>query len=196
MQAPKLQYLVLKQLKGVSKVTNNSINNYLTTSSSILFQSVYNEYSRSSCGSTMQYLAASDQRPAISRNIVTVGQYSPRVRNNCFQMSSYPRIVSHAILSNGRKHVRCKVDPCYAGIRHLTTDSIDRVAKTMDLMQYNIFKMLSESTSVKVAQDSLMWLHDTTGFPWWSVIILSTIMMRMTVTLPLSLYQVNYLLFR
>jgi len=63
----------------------------------------------------------------------------------------------------------------------------------MDPMQYNgIFKTLSESVPVNVAQDSLMWLHDSTGLPWWSVIALSTIMMRTIVTLPLSFYQVNW----
>jgi len=196
MHAPKLRYLVLKQLKGVSKVTNNSINNYLTVSSSILFQSVHNEYSTSSCN--VQYLAVSNRRPAMSGNIVTAGQYSPRVRKNCFHVSSYPGIVSHAILSNGKKHVRCRAGPYYASVRHLTTDSVDPVAKTMDSMQYGgIFKTLSESMPVKVAQDSLMWFHDSTGLPWWSVIILGTIMMRTMVILPLSLYQVNlvYLLF-
>ncbi|EFN71834.1 Mitochondrial inner membrane protein COX18 [Camponotus floridanus] len=57
-------------------------------------------------------------------------------------------------------------------------------------MQFSgIFKMLSESTHVKIAQDSLLWMHDYTGLPWWSVIVLTTIMMRTAITLPLSLYQ-------
>ncbi|KAL6449108.1 hypothetical protein ACFW04_000660 [Cataglyphis niger] len=32
-------------------------------------------------------------------------------------------------------------------------------------------------------------MHDYTGLPWWSVIVLTTIMMRTAITLPLSLYQ-------
>ncbi|KMQ94399.1 mitochondrial inner membrane protein cox18 [Lasius niger] len=32
-------------------------------------------------------------------------------------------------------------------------------------------------------------MHDYTGLPWWSVIVLTTIMMRTAITLPLALYQ-------
>ncbi|CAL1685066.1 unnamed protein product [Lasius platythorax] len=57
-------------------------------------------------------------------------------------------------------------------------------------MQFSgIFKTLSESTLVKISQDSLLWMHDYTGLPWWSVIVLTTIMMRTAITLPLALYQ-------
>ncbi|EFN89339.1 Mitochondrial inner membrane protein COX18 [Harpegnathos saltator] len=48
---------------------------------------------------------------------------------------------------------------------------------------------MSESTPIKIAQDFLLWMHDYTGLPWWLVIVLTTVVMRATVTLPLSFYQ-------
>lgn len=53
------------------------------------------------------------------------------------------------------------------------------------------FQLLSESTVVEYAQNSIIMIHDLSGLPWWASIMLTTVLMRSLVTLPLSLYQVR-----
>lgn len=53
-----------------------------------------------------------------------------------------------------------------------------------------VFLWLSESPPVVHAQDLLLFLHNSTGLPWWTTIILATVFLRTVVTLPLAFYQV------
>ncbi|XP_066599760.1 cytochrome c oxidase assembly protein COX18, mitochondrial [Prorops nasuta] len=55
----------------------------------------------------------------------------------------------------------------------------------------NIFKVLSESAPVEFAQNSWVWLHGTTGLPWWATLIIGTIIIRTATTLPLSVVQIH-----
>lgn len=53
----------------------------------------------------------------------------------------------------------------------------------------NIWQSISNSTPVTYVQQSLVDIHDFTGLPWWSSIVISTILFRSVVTLPLTVYQ-------
>lgn len=108
---------------------------------------------------------------------------------------SYPRIVSHLTLYHKNKHADCKTH-CrhYNNVRYFSSVSSsvsnDFVPKV--LLQYTgFYKTLSESAPVQMTQDSLLWMHDCTGLPWWVVIVLTTISLRTLLTLPLSFYQVD-----
>jgi mitochondrial inner membrane protein COX18 len=48
---------------------------------------------------------------------------------------------------------------------------------------------VSASAPVTYMQESLTQLHDMSGLPWWSTIILSTVLLRGFITLPLAIYQ-------
>ncbi|KAI9586814.1 hypothetical protein GQX74_002661 [Glossina fuscipes] len=53
----------------------------------------------------------------------------------------------------------------------------------------NIWQSISNSTPVAYVQQSLVDIHDFTGLPWWASIVISTILFRSLVTLPLTVYQ-------
>lgn len=53
-----------------------------------------------------------------------------------------------------------------------------------------VFFWLSGSTPVGYAQDFLLFLHNSTGLPWWTTVILATVFLRTAVTLPFAVYQV------
>lgn len=53
----------------------------------------------------------------------------------------------------------------------------------------SIYTSISNSTPVAAFQEGLVQLHDTTGLPWWATIIVSTILLRSVITLPLTVYQ-------
>uniref|UniRef100_A0A1A9W7L8 Membrane insertase YidC/Oxa/ALB C-terminal domain-containing protein n=1 Tax=Glossina brevipalpis TaxID=37001 RepID=A0A1A9W7L8_9MUSC len=53
----------------------------------------------------------------------------------------------------------------------------------------NIWQSISNSTPVAYVQQSLVDIHDFTGLPWWASIVMSTILFRSIVTLPLTIYQ-------
>ncbi|XP_034936422.1 cytochrome c oxidase assembly protein COX18, mitochondrial [Chelonus insularis] len=51
------------------------------------------------------------------------------------------------------------------------------------------FKVLIDSPPILYCQESLIALHSAIGLPWWATIVLTTIVARTFVTLPLTLYQ-------
>lgn len=53
------------------------------------------------------------------------------------------------------------------------------------------FQALSESTPVITFQNFLINVHDITGLPWWGTIVITAVLFRSTITLPLALYQVG-----
>lgn len=53
----------------------------------------------------------------------------------------------------------------------------------------SIYESISNSTVVSYFQDNIVQLHDATGMPWWGTIIVSTVLLRTIVTLPLTIYQ-------
>lgn len=54
----------------------------------------------------------------------------------------------------------------------------------------NGFTSLSESSAVATTQSLLEAVHSQTGLPWWATIALTTISLRLVITLPLAAYQV------
>lgn len=48
---------------------------------------------------------------------------------------------------------------------------------------------VSNSAPVTFGQEAITQLHDTTGMPWWSTIIVSTVLLRGVITFPLAIYQ-------
>ncbi|KAL6449106.1 hypothetical protein ACFW04_000660 [Cataglyphis niger] len=180
MHLTKLQNIFLGQFKRIN-----------TTYFNVLSNTVYNNYS-TSCTNVTQDLTFLSQQ-FMSLNNVIIRQYGSRVQNN-YHCVSHPQIVFHAISHNDKreKRIGCKTysSQHYNSIRHFSSDNVNSVTESQVSTQFSgIFKTLSESAFVKVTQDSLLWMHDYTGLPWWSVIVLTTIMMRTAITLPLSLYQ-------
>lgn len=65
-----------------------------------------------------------------------------------------------------------------------------------DIVNYSpilpdFLRQISNSTCVKIPQDFILQLHEMTGLPWWATISLTAFIMRTTLTLPISLTQVN-----
>ncbi|XP_039966794.1 cytochrome c oxidase assembly protein COX18, mitochondrial [Bactrocera tryoni] len=52
-----------------------------------------------------------------------------------------------------------------------------------------IWHTLSQSTPVAYIQDTLTTIHDYSGLTWWASIVVSTILFRTLITLPLAIYQ-------
>ncbi|GFG37145.1 hypothetical protein Cfor_00395 [Coptotermes formosanus] len=57
----------------------------------------------------------------------------------------------------------------------------------------HVYEWLSESIPVGCAQDLLLYVHNSTGLPWWTTVILATVLLRTVVTLPVAFYQ-NYIM--
>lgn len=53
----------------------------------------------------------------------------------------------------------------------------------------DFWRSVSESKAVNILQEATIKLHDVSGLPWWSTIIVSTVLLRGCITLPLALYQ-------
>lgn len=64
-------------------------------------------------------------------------------------------------------------------------NTIDSLVRT----QTGIFKSLSESPPVEYTQKFLLYVHDSTGLPWWATIVCTTVCMRTALMLPVAVYQ-------
>ena len=59
--------------------------------------------------------------------------------------------------------------------------------------QSGIFKYISECSGTFYIKELVVSIHDFTGLPWWTTVILSTFILRTVIALPLAVYQVgNY----
>lgn len=165
---------------------------YFNVLSSTLSHNTYNNYSTSFCTNTTQDLTFLNQRLMSLNNVVR--QYSSMLQSNFYYVSR-PQIIA-SVISHGNEREKCigcktYYSSQYNSNRYFSNAGVDAITENQVPTQFSsIFRILSESTLVKIAQDSLIWMHDYTGLPWWSVIVLTTIMMRTMITLPLSLYQV------
>lgn len=55
------------------------------------------------------------------------------------------------------------------------------------------YEALATSAPVQGAEDVLLFAHTASGLPWWGSILLTTVVLRGAVTLPLAAYQ-HYIL--
>lgn len=70
------------------------------------------------------------------------------------------------------------------GKRNISTEQLSS-------MQSSIFTYLSECSGTYYLKQLVVSVHDTTGLPWWATIIVTTIILRGLITLPLAAYQVG-----
>lgn len=177
--------------RRASKIAINNAFRFNISSRALPF-TVCNNYS-TSCTNIDSTLG---NRKSVLSNVMV--KYNSRIWDG-FPHVSHPRIVSHIILYDGKKLSGYK--PYHStqycnSIRYFSNVSVDSIAEAQVPTQFNyIFKTISDSEPVKIMQDFLLLMHDYTGLPWWSIIVLTTIIMRTIVTLPLSFYQVHSLIY-
>lgn len=79
-----------------------------------------------------------------------------------------------------------------APVAMLTGSNSTHHLRTTTVRQFSLdsaFTSISNSAAVAHIQHGLVQLHDSTGLPWWATVILSTVLMRTLITLPLTVYQ-------
>lgn len=64
------------------------------------------------------------------------------------------------------------------------------VSRAQSMSGSGWYNSLAESGPVHLCEQYLMGVQQVTGFPWWLSIIMSTVMVRTLITLPLASYQV------
>lgn len=64
-----------------------------------------------------------------------------------------------------------------------------RFASTESSIALSYIQKLANSESVYILQQKLIDLHDITGLPWWGVIMLSTVILRTVIILPITIHH-------
>jgi len=127
------------------------------------------------------------EKPDYLRNKSKVLCYSAKRNtsdlNSCYSILQHNRLVSELNMKN--TPWTSSLRP-YFQIRHISGQS---GVETFGAWTH-VYLWLSESTPVGCAQDLLLYVHNSTGLPWWTTIILATVLLRTVVTLPLAMYQV------
>lgn len=107
--------------------------------------------------------------------------------NYLFLTRNFKLITNSCLYRNNVLKKNLQVSTIFQSDKRLFSvkSSLESVAST----QSGIFRTLSESTPVEYVQKFLLYVHDTTGLPWWASIVCSTIFLRSTITLPLAVHQ-------
>lgn len=129
----------------------------------------------------------------------TLGYFSnednfPKRKNISLHQSMYNNVSKGPLL--------CKSTPVLASTIPMKlsfrTNSVRHYSNTAPViinqtMTYNngVWKAISESLPVEFLTNALKIMHDQTGLPWWATIVLSTIIMRMCINLPLTIHDVS-----
>lgn len=107
-------------------------------------------------------------------------------------LSSKPKLFSSRSYGNSRHMPSLRLDPkfsfCIIQKRNFSMkETVDSALTT----HVSFFKSLSESAVVENTQNMLIQFHDSTGLPWWLSVVLSTLLVRIAITLPVAIYQVR-----
>lgn len=113
-------------------------------------------------------------------------------RQGLNQIHHYHSAVSSRNLKHGGSRNQLLTAPRHQYLlvtpqRHMSLAWLDSLAVT----QAGWFKALAQSRLVENLMEGLQAIHDYSHLPWWSTIILSTILMRSALTFPLAVYQVR-----
>ena len=97
-------------------------------------------------------------------------------------------------LSHSFNHIKHPIHPIQNVHRQLLQQipqrTISNETNSNSFFQ-QMYTDLSESSLVATTQRYLESVHDWTHLPWWATIIVSTVTLRLIVTLPLAIYQVT-----
>lgn len=93
------------------------------------------------------------------------------------------------ILSERMLFRKCILHSSQAVTHHHTVQNHLNIHQQRRNFTPGIWESISASKPVGFLQDLTIQLHDVSGMPWWSTIIVSTFMLRGFITLPLALYQ-------
>ena len=132
-----------------------------------------------------------------SNHKILVGYFSNKrnlsnTSNTILHQQLYPKILKTPLLCN--KSVLTKISNNYPiPANHVRQYSNSGVTIVNDTLRYNhgIFQMISESITVEWVTETFRFMHCQTGLPWWAGIVLTTILSRTFINLPLSILDVS-----
>ncbi|XP_066156904.1 cytochrome c oxidase assembly protein COX18, mitochondrial [Euwallacea fornicatus] len=109
------------------------------------------------------------------------------------------RFIRHGNIGKCQNLVACAGSPWPQTHRNLSDNnsflmhyrdfSVKSSVESMVGTQSGIFETLSKSTPVTYCQEFLVQVHNYTGLPWWASILVSTVLLRSVITLPVAVYQ-------
>ncbi|XP_036347007.1 cytochrome c oxidase assembly protein COX18, mitochondrial-like [Rhagoletis pomonella] len=77
----------------------------------------------------------------------------------------------------------------HRGLAETATNSTAIITEQVQSPFTGIWLTLSQSAPVGCMQEALTAIHDYSGLPWWASIVMSTMLFRTIITLPLAIYQ-------
>ncbi|XP_017462416.1 PREDICTED: mitochondrial inner membrane protein COX18-like [Rhagoletis zephyria] len=77
----------------------------------------------------------------------------------------------------------------HRGLAETATNSTAIITEQVQSPFTGIWLTLSQSAPVACTQEALTAIHDYSGLPWWASIVVSTMLFRTVITLPLAIYQ-------
>lgn len=111
--------------------------------------------------------------------------------NTILHQQLHPKLLETPLLRN-KSVVLTKISNNYPG-NHVRQYSNSGVTIVNDTLRYNngIFQMISESITVEWVTEAFRFMHYQIGLPWWAGIVLTTILSRTFINLPLSILDVS-----
>ncbi|XP_068972975.1 cytochrome c oxidase assembly protein COX18, mitochondrial [Bombus flavifrons] len=116
-------------------------------------------------------------------------------QNAVLHQQLHPKVFQRSLLCNKDIVLISKIPSnCYPtavnSVRQYSNSGFEVVNETI---KYNggIFQMISESICVEWVTEAFRYMHYQTGLPWWASIILTTIITRTFINLPLNILDLH-----
>lgn len=113
--------------------------------------------------------------------------------NTILHQQLHPKILKTPLLCN-KSIVLTKISNNYPiPANHVRQYSNSGATIVNDTLRYNngIFQMISESITVEWVTEAFRFMHYQTGLPWWASILLTTILSRTLINLPLNILDLH-----
>lgn len=159
----------------------------------------YNNSNFIKCSRSIYYVPDAHLSKKFSYNNKILIRYFSNKRNLsnmktiCMYRQIHPQILKKPLLCNKYipQTIRISTNSIIINSSRMYSNTAPKIINEVAAYNYGIFLMISESLPVEVITEALRLMHYQTGLPWWASIMLTSIIARTIINLPLNILDVS-----
>ncbi|XP_016908746.2 cytochrome c oxidase assembly protein COX18, mitochondrial [Apis cerana] len=158
----------------------------------------YNNSNFIKCSRSIYYVPDAHLSKKFSYNKILIRYFSNKrnlsnMKNICMYRQIHPQILKKPLLCNKYipQTIRISTNSIIINSSRMYSNTAPKIINEVAAYNYGIFLMISESLPVEVITEALRLMHYQTGLPWWASIMLTSIIARTIINLPLNILDVH-----
>lgn len=118
------------------------------------------------------------------------------MKNTCMYRQVHPEILKKPLLCNKYipQTISISTNSIIINSSRKYSNAAPKIINEVAAYNNGIFQMISESLPVELITEVLRLMHYQTGLPWWASIMLTSIIARTIINLPLNILDVSIII--